>query len=116
MQDRMWKHTLSSVLPRSYKCSTYTASANRWLCEVEVGRLLEISTLVKKAPNRDCNLAITTPRLRWLSTRTHMSWPRQEGLSLHVQLRTQARTGKNATKLVDECIAHECWVLQTVEW
>jgi hypothetical protein len=39
----------------------------------------------------------------------------QEGLFLQVQLRTQARTGKNATKHVDECIAHECVVLQIVE-
>jgi hypothetical protein len=44
-----------------------------------------------------------------------MSCPRQEGLSLQVQPRTQARIGKNATKLVDEYIAHECVVLQTVE-
>jgi hypothetical protein len=44
-----------------------------------------------------------------------MSWTHQEGLSLHVQPRTQTRTGKNATKLADECIAHESRVLQTVE-
>jgi hypothetical protein len=25
------------------------------------------------------NLALTTPRLRWLPTRAHMSWPHQEG-------------------------------------
>jgi hypothetical protein len=60
-------------------------------------------------------LVITTPRLCWLPTCTHMSWPHQEGLSLHVQLRTQVRTGKNAIKLADECIANECWVLQTIE-
>jgi hypothetical protein len=34
---------------------------------------------------------------------------------LQMQPRTQARTRKNTTKLADECIAHECWVLQTVE-
>jgi hypothetical protein len=45
-----------------------------------------------------------------------MSWPRQERLSLQVQLRTQERTGKNATKLADECLTHKCGVLQTVEW
>jgi hypothetical protein len=45
-----------------------------------------------------------------------MSWPHQEGLSLQVQPRTQARTRKNSTKLVDECIAHESGVLQTIEW
>jgi hypothetical protein len=44
-----------------------------------------------------------------------MSWPHQEGLSLQVQLRIQARIGKNATKRADECIAHECGVLQTVK-
>jgi hypothetical protein len=44
-----------------------------------------------------------------------MSWPCQEGLSLQVQPRTQSRTGKNATKHVDECISHECGVLQNVE-
>jgi hypothetical protein len=44
-----------------------------------------------------------------------MSWPFQEGLSLQAQLRTQARIGKNATKPANECIAHECAVLQTVE-
>jgi hypothetical protein len=32
-----------------------------------------------------------------------------------MQLWTQAIVGKNATKLADECIAHECGVSQTVE-
>jgi hypothetical protein len=41
--------------------------------------------------------------------------PHQEGLSLQVQLRTRARIGRNATKLADECIAHESEVLQTIE-
>jgi hypothetical protein len=44
----------------------------------------------------------------------HTSWPHQDGLSLQMQPRTQARIGKNATKLTDECIAHECGVLQRV--
>jgi hypothetical protein len=44
-----------------------------------------------------------------------MSWPHQEGLCLQVQPRTQARIGKNATILADECIDHECGALQTVE-
>jgi hypothetical protein len=44
-----------------------------------------------------------------------MSCPHQEGLSLQVQLRTQAKTRKNATKLADGCIAHECGVLKTIE-
>jgi hypothetical protein len=57
----------------------------------------------------DCNLAITTPRLCWLLTHGHMSWPRQEGLSLQVQLTTQARIGNNVTKLADECISSEMW-------
>jgi hypothetical protein len=26
-------HTFSSVLPRSYECSTYTAVGNQWPCE-----------------------------------------------------------------------------------
>jgi hypothetical protein len=34
---------------------------------------------------------------------------------LQMQLRTQTRIGKNAIKLVDECIAHECEVLETIE-
>jgi hypothetical protein len=50
----------------------------------------------------DRNLAITTTRLYWLPTHVHMSWPRQEGLFLPAQSRTQAKTGKNATKLADE--------------
>jgi hypothetical protein len=36
-------------------------------------------------------------------------------IGLQMQPRTQARIGKNATKLVDECITDECGVLQTVE-
>jgi hypothetical protein len=32
-----------------------------------------------------------------------------------MQPRTQARIRKNTTKLADECIAHECGVLQTIE-
>jgi hypothetical protein len=47
-------------------------------------------------------LAITTTWFCWLSIHAHMSLPRQEGLSLQAQLRTQARTEKNATKLADE--------------
>jgi hypothetical protein len=35
---------------------------------------------------------------------------------LQMQPRTHARTEKNATKLADEYIAHECGVLQTIEW
>jgi hypothetical protein len=34
---------------------------------------------------------------------------------LQMQLRTQARTGKNTTKLADECIAHQYGVLQTIQ-
>jgi hypothetical protein len=48
------------------------------------------------------NLAITTPWLHLLPTHAHMSWPCQEGLFLQAQSRTQARIGKNATKLADE--------------
>jgi hypothetical protein len=33
-----------------------------------------------------------------------------------MQPRTQATMRKNTTKLTDECIAHECVVLQTIEW
>jgi hypothetical protein len=32
-----------------------------------------------------------------------------------MQLRTQARMRKNTTKLADECIAHECGILQANE-
>jgi hypothetical protein len=35
---------------------------------------------------------------------------------LQMQPRTHARTRKNATKIADTCIGHECGVLQTVEW
>jgi hypothetical protein len=34
---------------------------------------------------------------------------------LQMQPRTQARIRKNTTKLVNECIAHECGVLQTIK-
>jgi hypothetical protein len=40
-----------------------------------------------------------------------MSWPRQEGLPLQMQQKTQARTRKNTTKLADEFTAHKCGVL-----
>jgi hypothetical protein len=39
----------------------------------------------------------------------------KKAMFLQMQLKTQARTRKNATKLTDESIAHECGVLQTVE-
>jgi hypothetical protein len=39
----------------------------------------------------------------------HGSLGHQEGLSLQVQLRTQARIGKNATKLADECVSSRMW-------
>jgi hypothetical protein len=51
-----------------------------------------------KAPSERF-LAITTPRLRWLSPVTH-EWPRHEGLSLQAQSRTQARTGKKRNQIV----------------
>jgi hypothetical protein len=43
--------------------------------------------------------AVTTPRLRWLPTRAHMNWPRQEGYAPASESRTQARTGKNNLEL-----------------
>jgi hypothetical protein len=45
-----------------------------------------------KAPSERF-LAITAPRLRWLSPVIH-EWPRHKGLSLQAQSRTQARIGK----------------------
>jgi hypothetical protein len=54
-----------------------------------------------KAPSKRF-LAITTPRLHWLSPMTH-EWPRHEGLSLQAQSRTQARTGKKRNQ---NCIDH----------
>jgi hypothetical protein len=43
-----------------------------------------------------------------------MSWPCQEGLSLQVQLKTQARKGKNAIELADEVKDHKCnWKPET---
>jgi hypothetical protein len=46
--------------------------------------------------------------------RTHIGLTKKAKF-LQMQPRTQARIRKNATKLVDECIAHECVVLQTVD-
>jgi hypothetical protein len=65
-----------------------------------IGRELDVDE--EGSEQIDRNLAITTPQLRWLPTCAHTSWPRQEGLFLQAQLRTQERTGKNTTKLVDE--------------
>ena len=69
-----------------------------------------------KAPSERF-LAITTPRLRWLSPVTH-EWPRHEGLSLQAQSRTQARTGKKRNQ---NCIDYGRGVSQaddgdTVRW
>ena len=69
-----------------------------------------------KAPNERF-LAITTPRLRWLSPVTH-EWPHHEGLSLQAQSRTQARTGKKRNQ---NCIDYGRGVSQaddgdTVRW
>jgi hypothetical protein len=44
-----------------------------------------------------------------------MSWPHHEVLSLQAESRTQAKIEKNATKLTDEWLTHECGVLQTIE-
>jgi hypothetical protein len=43
--------------------------------------------------------AVTTPRLRWLPTRAHTNWPRQESYVPASKLRTQAGTGKNNLEL-----------------
>jgi hypothetical protein len=51
-----------------------------------------------KAPSERF-LAITTPRLRWLSLVTH-EWPCHEGLYLQAQSRTQQEQERNATKIV----------------
>ena len=69
-----------------------------------------------KAPSERF-LAITTPRLRWLSPVTH-EWPRHEGLSMQAQSRTQARTGKKRNQT---CIDYGRGVSQaddgdTVRW
>jgi hypothetical protein len=48
-----------------------------------------------KSPTR----AVTTPRLRWLPTRAHMNWPRQEDYVPASESRTQARTRKNNLEL-----------------
>jgi hypothetical protein len=47
-------------------------------------------------------------------TRTRVGLTKK-AMFLQMQPRTQARTGKNETKLADECIAYECGVLQTVK-
>jgi hypothetical protein len=59
--------------------------------------------------------AITKTQLYCLSIHAHTNRPHQEGLCLQLQLRTQARIEKNATKLVDEWLTHKCEVSQTVE-
>jgi adenylate kinase len=46
--------------------------------------------------------------------RTRVSLTKRDKF-LQMQPRTQARIRKNATKTIDECIAHECGVLQTVK-
>jgi hypothetical protein len=85
--------------------------------KVEVGRLAENSTLVKKASEQ---MIITLQSLHHGSVgyqHVH-TWIglTKKAKFLRMQPRTQARTRKKATKLADECIAHECGVLQTVEW
>jgi hypothetical protein len=57
--------------------------------------------------------AVTTPRLRWLSTRAHTNWPRQEGYVPASESRTQARTGKNNLELQMNDLLMKVGVLQT---
>jgi hypothetical protein len=33
IRPKVGAHTLLSVLPRSYKCSTYTTDGNQWSCD-----------------------------------------------------------------------------------
>jgi hypothetical protein len=77
---------------------------------------MEISTLMKKAPSRMIktlqSLHHSSVGYQHAQTRIGLA---KKATFLKMQLRTQARTGKNATKHVDECITHECEVLQTVE-
>jgi hypothetical protein len=47
----------------------------------------------------DQTRAVTTPRLRWLPTRAHTNWLRQEGYVPTSESRTKARTGKNNLEL-----------------
>jgi hypothetical protein len=55
----------------------------------------------------DRNLAITTPWLHWLPSHAHMSWPHKKAKFLHMQLGTQARIEKIATKLADEWLTQK---------
>jgi hypothetical protein len=57
--------------------------------------------------------AVTTPRLRWLPTRVHMNWPRQDGYVPASESRTQARTGKNNLELQMNDLLTKVGVLQT---
>jgi hypothetical protein len=83
-----WVTTLWTAVPKSVLIVDMARSSVRYdnLIEWRSRRWWS------KAPS-EWFLAITTPRLRWLSPVTH-EWPRHEGLSLQAQSRTQARTGK----------------------
>jgi hypothetical protein len=41
----------------------------------------------------------------------HMNWPRQERYVPASESRTQARTGKKQSRIVDERLAHKSWGL-----
>jgi hypothetical protein len=67
--------------------------------EVEVSRMVEISTLMMKAPNitlNPCSHYTTAPLV---INPCDMNWPRQEGWSLQAQSRTQVWTKKMQSKL-----------------
>jgi hypothetical protein len=85
--------------------------------EVEVGRLVENLTLVKKAFEQTIvtlqSIHHGSVGYQHVHTRIGLA---KKAKFLRMQLRTQARMRKNATKLANECIAHECGVLQTIEW
>jgi hypothetical protein len=73
---------------------------------------MEISTLMKKAPSRmiETLQSLHHDFVGYQHAHTRIGLTKKAKF-VPMQLRTQARTGKNVTKLADEYIAHECGVL-----
>jgi hypothetical protein len=84
--------------------------------KVEVGRLVENSTLVKKTSEQTI-VTLQSQHHGSVGYQYVRTWIdlTKKAKFLQMQPRTQARMRKNITKLTDECIAHKCRVLQTVE-
>jgi hypothetical protein len=102
-KDRQNRLVRNFRIPNRIKSNT-----NNSLIEDEARSSMRYDNLIvwryrrwwSKAPSEGI-LAITTPRLRWLSPVTH-EWPHHEGLSLQAQSRTQARIGRTQPNM--------CWL------